>query len=703
MHAVLLFPPAADPRSPHLALPSLTSRLRRNGVEVTQRDLDVEAVDALLRPAALERAAGVCRDRRSRRVPADERDRLDRVLAMAERTLELAPGAADTLRDPVAFYHPLALAEAREALSHGLRMVGAAHGVDWDIAPVTYAVDAIDPARLPDLDRATADPAVNVFEDHWSHGILADLEAARPDLVGISILNHQQVIPGLTLARRCKSAGHTVVIGGTVYAKFASALLRRPRFFTLFCDALVPYEGEAALLGVLERLADGRDLAGVPNTVALDASGAPVAGRVVAEDVAALPTPDFEGLPLDRYLTPVPVLPILTGKGCYFNKCRFCDIPHINRVAPRPYRTRPPAVVAEDIARLTESHGCRHYEITDEALSPRFLLRLGEALAERDLDVSLVGYARLEPGFDAATCERLAAMGVRKLFFGLESGSQRMLDHMDKGVRLPVASQVLRAVHEAGICLHLFSMVGFPQETEQDAQRTLSFLLDHADVLADPRHSFDVHGFSLDLRTDYFEQADRFGIEMDAEELAGADFPLSVRSWTSAGGLSTQRAQQLVADFQAVLRARFPVHRQFPAHLWPSFEEYAMLYAERYGTDRFPWQLCLPPPGDPLLFRLEWPRSTRFRPTGEGFVAESFTGRVRTPRQLLQLLARPAEPCRVDDLLGALASQVAPGGDRDTHDRAVIAKELRGMIDEMLAAGVLWLVPAAGTRIGAAA
>ena len=47
---------------------------------------------------------------------------------------------------------------------------------------------------------------------------------------------------GLMLARMLKERGHTVVIGGTVYAKFVPQLMRRPRFFELFCDGLVPYE-----------------------------------------------------------------------------------------------------------------------------------------------------------------------------------------------------------------------------------------------------------------------------------------------------------------------------------------------------------------------------------------------------------------------------------------------------------------------------
>jgi radical SAM superfamily enzyme YgiQ (UPF0313 family) len=67
----------------------------------------------------------------------------------------------------------------------------------------------------------------------------------------------------------------------------------------------------------------------------LDPRGRPRIGRLHVEDVNALPTPDFEGLPLSRYLAPAPALPILTGKGCYFNRCKFCDIPSMNRIATK--------------------------------------------------------------------------------------------------------------------------------------------------------------------------------------------------------------------------------------------------------------------------------------------------------------------------------------------------------------------------------
>ena len=126
------------------------------------------------------------------------------------------------------------------------------------------SVDGIDPSRLDDLQSVTADPRHNLFVDLY-RAVLADLDARDDHVVGISILNGQQIVPGLMLARLLKAQGHFVVIGGTVYAKFADRIMRRPGFLRLFCDALVPYEGETALLGLLDQLAGGRDLARVPN------------------------------------------------------------------------------------------------------------------------------------------------------------------------------------------------------------------------------------------------------------------------------------------------------------------------------------------------------------------------------------------------------------------------------------------------------
>jgi anaerobic magnesium-protoporphyrin IX monomethyl ester cyclase len=690
VHVALLNPPATDPRAPTLALPSLAAFLRAAGVRVTVRDLGIEGLLHLLEPGVHAAALARCERRLARRGGQHDSARLRQVLSAAELLGDCPDRFVDDLRDATAFFDPWRHWSARQAITVALQVAGAAVGAVWyDINPVAYEVGGVDPSRLSDLARVTADDRLNPFADHWAEHVLPALAADRPDVVGVSILTSTQIIPGLTLARRLRAAGHTVVIGGTVYAKFEPQLRERPEFFHLFSDGVVPYEGETALLALVHALADGRDPAGGPNLLWLSDDRV-AAGPVHLEDVTRLPTPDFDGLPLSNYLAPAPVLPLLTGKGCYFNQCRFCDIPFINRVSPRAYRVRAADQVAADVAELATRHGTRYFELTDEALSPALLLRLADALEDHHaVDPRFVGFARLEAGFTPATCERLYAMGLRKLFFGLESGSQATLDHMKKGIRIDTARDVIKSCAGAGIAVHLFSIIGFPEETEVQARETLQFFLDSAGVLAYPGNSFDVHPFSLDLRTPYFDDAGHYGVSVDDIKLARRDFPISADAWCNARGMGAADVSRLIVEFRTALRRAFPDHRCHPFHLWPGMEEYAVLYADEYAERAFPFRLTLPPQGDPTRFCLVWAETARIDQVTQGFRVRSVTGEAIVAPAIVPLLAATLAPMPVDELLDVLGAPLRA----EDAEREVVAAKLRGVIEALLALGVLWLVP----------
>ena len=138
-------------------------------------------------------------------------------------------------------------------------------------------------------------------------------------------------------------------------------------------------------------------------------------------------------------------------------------------------------------------------------------------------------------------------MGVRKLFFGLESGSQATLDHMQKGIRVDDAQTVLHNCSDAGIAFHLFSIIGFPEETEARAHETIDFFVNNARTIDHPRNTFDIHPFSLDLRTDYYEHAPSFGVEIDTGDLTGRDFPVTAMRWSNPRGMDTATVDRLLS------------------------------------------------------------------------------------------------------------------------------------------------------------
>jgi radical SAM superfamily enzyme YgiQ (UPF0313 family) len=698
MRVALLEPPATDPRSPHLAMASLHAVLAEDGVEVSVFDAGADGLHWLLRPefaalslAALEKACAL-----------DSREKWPReefLRRLGPSLVDGLAGAVATLRDAKRFYDPTACDEARELIGRVLEIHSAANGLHrYGVAPIRYDVAGIDPAKLADLREVTSRPEESVFGEFY-YELAKRVADHSPDVVAISILNHQQIVPGLTMARMLRASGYIVVIGGTVYAKFVEQLRARPSFFELFCDAVCPYEGETALRALCSEVADAQStgrairFAGIPNLLWLDrTTGQVEAGPVHVEDVDKLPTPTYDGFALDTYLTPSPVLPILTGKGCYFNKCRFCDIPYINQIADRPYRRRRPERIAADIAQLWTRYGAQHFVITDEALSPRFLLQLGEALDDYPaVQPRLVGYARLEAGFTLSTCQRLYECGLRRLFFGLESGSQRMLDRMQKGIKVQVAHEVIRNCAAAGIGFHLFSMIGLPEETIADAEQTLKFFLDAADVIDHPRNTLDVHQFSLDLRTDYFDDAERFGIEVDHAALADVDFPLDAPQWRANYGLSAVEAKVVSARMSEQLHERFARSRPFPSHVYPSYEEYSVLYSDYFDAAGGDWSLrfALPDAGCPEICELSWSEPLIVTPITGGLLLSGVTGERRLSQAAFKLLHPAPPPAPVDQLMEGLVEKVGAPAGSARHRRLV--SELGAVVNELLSVGLLRL------------
>lgn len=677
MSVALFFPSATDPRAPMLALPSLAAWLRSSGVEVALRDLDVEGLDFLLRPERL--GAALSRLGKGRGwLPAERRALL---LRLGEGLPERAPRALELLRHSERFFHGHDLASARELLDLALGITAGAapRAVTCSLEPIRYDVAGCDPRRLRDLLAAAEDPGANLFHDFWEEEVLPRLERERPLLAGVSLTNRQQLVPGLMLARRLKRRGHFVVLGGALLTKFADQLAAWPEFFEAFADGVVVFEGETALLELIGQLRGSRDFSRVPNFRYLE-RGAVRATPVRVEDLDALPTPSFEGLPLGRYLTPQPVLPVMLGKGCYHSACRFCDIPHINRVADRPRRPRRAERVARDLRAHELRHGARHFVFTDDALAPAALLELAEALGPDQGRYSFVGYARLDAAFSPDVCSHLAQMGVRKLFFGFESGSQATLDHMSKGTRVERAPAILRACHEAGLRFHLFSMVGLPEEDEAAARETLDFLAGQRDVLDHPGNSFDVHRFGLDVRAPYWARRGELGLQVAPGAGQGELIvSLGEAEWENRRGLTRQRTDELLEEFQARLRLVYQRHHNGPRLPWPPYEEQSLFYCERYGDGPFPFATALPADEDqPFELRLN-PACARWE-AGPVAALASAAGVIEVPAPLAAALL--AEGPRT---LRQLVARCGFGSDQ----RARAGDLLRGLVWRLAGCGIL--------------
>jgi radical SAM superfamily enzyme YgiQ (UPF0313 family) len=286
-----------------------------------------------------------------------------------------------------------------------------------------------------------------------------------------------QMLAAMTLAYLVKQSGLNchIVVGGPHVTMLREQIAKTPALFSLI-DSAVVFDGEVALLRLVEAL-DGRGaLEDVPNLIYRQANTIHVTKRKEPEKIENLPLPDFDGLPLDRYLAPHLVLPLMTARGCYFGKCAFCNVGYGEAESFSQLRAEH---LADQMQTLHQRYGVRHIFFADEAVTPRNLKNLSAILIERNLPLHWGGCARFEKVLTRELFEQMHRGGCRMILFGLESASQPIMDLMVKGTELSHMSRILHESAEAGIWNHTFFFFGFPGETLADAQETVNFLYAH--------------------------------------------------------------------------------------------------------------------------------------------------------------------------------------------------------------------------------
>lgn len=189
-------------------------------------------------------------------------------------------------------------------------------------------------------------------------------------------------------------------------------------------------------------------------------------------------TPDFRGLPLDKYfslsetLNPMHRLwtngkwnKMTMAHGCYWAKCAFCD-------TSLDYIKRYSAPCAKDFVdkmeRVMAQTGESGFHFVDEALPPKLLKEVAQEILQRKLIVSYWGNIRFDKSFTPELCQLLSLSGCIAVSGGIEVASDRLLKLMNKGVTVEQVINTTRNLTEAGIMVHAYLMYGFPTESYKE-------------------------------------------------------------------------------------------------------------------------------------------------------------------------------------------------------------------------------------------
>jgi len=164
---------------------------------------------------------------------------------------------------------------------------------------------------------------------------------------------------------------------------------------------------------------------------------------------------------------------MVTTRGCPFH-CNWCAKP----IWGQRYHSRSPENVAAEMSWLKEKYHPDHVWFADDilGLKPGWVTRFAEALDSRSSHIPFKCLSRADLLTRPGEVEALARSGAQTVWLGAESGSQKILDAMEKGTRIEQIHEARRRLKEAGIQAGFFLQFGYPGETRADIEKTLELV-----------------------------------------------------------------------------------------------------------------------------------------------------------------------------------------------------------------------------------
>lgn len=505
------------PSQPFLSLPSLQAFLRQEGIKkVSIRDINIEIMDLLLSSDKVKGIHSTIVQRLATGISScmsgqDDDETISRLewardSIESDNMLQNVEWAKQTLKSD-GFYDINDYIESWKIIDRWLQVFGMLYyPSEISIADNTmrYSVYSTE-----EVLKAVHDEGENPYCDLFRMHILDSLQIEEQCLIGFSVTATSQVMPAFTMARLLKEKYKEIHItmGGSVFTKLIDNLQKNHKLFELI-DSFIVFEGEHALLGLIEQLEGKRDFHKVPNLVFEADKRIYVNEPFHIEDINSLPTPDYDGFHLDKYLSPVRVLPLQGSRGCYWRKCTFCNL-HVDNLR---FRSRNLELLIEDVVRLKEKYDTKYLFFSDECMPVKQLHNLSSRLIDEECGIKWMAGVRFDKGLTKSILKKARRAGCLKLVYGLESSNKRILSLMEKGTETGITKNIIDSCLESGIAIHMYVIVGFPSETREEALETLDFVLSHDRFMRSKGASCLVCLFELEKHAPIMQDPGKYGL-----------------------------------------------------------------------------------------------------------------------------------------------------------------------------------------------
>jgi radical SAM superfamily enzyme YgiQ (UPF0313 family)/glycosyltransferase involved in cell wall biosynthesis len=279
----------------------------------------------------------------------------------------------------------------------------------------------------------------------------------------------------VTMIKMARARGVPVVVSGS------DATDRPELYLNAGALCVVIGEGELTVADIAARFIAGRlNLSDIRGTCFRDAHGAVIRTppREQLRDLDQLPLPAWDLVDVDRYRAiwhehhGYHSMNLVTTRGCPYH-CNWCAKP----IYGQRYAVRSAEHVADEVAWLKRVYGPDHLWIADDifGLRPGWIEQFSRLLADRGAVIPFRCLMRADQ-VTPPVVSALNRAGCRTVWIGAESGSQKILDAMEKGLKVDDIVSACRLLHAGGIKVGLFLQFGYPGEMREDIDRTLAMV-----------------------------------------------------------------------------------------------------------------------------------------------------------------------------------------------------------------------------------
>ena len=334
------------------------------------------------------------------------------------------------------------------------------HGYDVALFDAMLAESENEWERALDLHKPTF---AIIYEDNFNY------------LSKMCLLRMRQAAQ--TMIRMAEQYGSTVILCG------ADATDHPDEYLSYGADYVLLGEGEETLVELLDCLT-GKSNQPVEAILGLVFKDGVVRRNLRRPDIRnldSLPFPAWDLVDVSRYRTiwmerhGYFSMNMVTTRGCPFH-CNWCAKP----IWGQRYNTRSPENVAAEMKWLKASYALDHIWFADDilGLKPGWLPRFAEVVESQGARIPFKSLSRVDLLARPGEVEALRLAGAQIVWVGAESGSQKILDAMDKGTRVEQIYEAARLLKRAGIRVGFFLQFGYPGETRSDIEKTIQMVRD---------------------------------------------------------------------------------------------------------------------------------------------------------------------------------------------------------------------------------